>query len=365
MKLCEAYPSLLLRLGREVPAIGASPAQYLLKGIDIMRPQYRAFIFCVMALAPFVTGDCAFAFEPGASFTILPGTTMGIPFAYTGTPGLYLYSLGNYGTDSVPRAASPNLGFGPGAFRADVADEVPALLWTTPWMLFGATYAVLFSQPVASIHSYGELPGAGWVTRQDGGLRDTIIAPVNLSWDLKNGWHVGAGLNLALPDGHIEGINGLSSDGAPYWTFEPTFGVSYLRDGWDLSATFLYDIYSANSYSGVSNGQALYADLTATKKFGHVEIGPVAYAAFQTTRDSGGNPAAFIATQGLANSCAPVAPGVNNGCSQAAMAGVGGKIGYVLEHGEISLLATQSVLSRGQGGADGWRIWTQFTWKLF
>ena len=120
----------------------------ILKGIDIMRPQYRAFIFCVVALAPFVTGDCAFAFEPGASFTILPGTTMGIPFAYTGTPGLYLYSLGNYGTDSVPRAASPNLGFGPGAFRADVADEVPALLWTTPWMLFGATYAAGESSPM-------------------------------------------------------------------------------------------------------------------------------------------------------------------------------------------------------------------------
>ena len=108
-----------------------------------MHALVRASFFSAIAVAVLATCDRGFAFEPGASFTILPGTTMGIPFAYTGTPGLYLYSLGNYGTDSVPRAASPNVGFGPGSFRADVADEVPALLWTTPWTIFGATYAVL------------------------------------------------------------------------------------------------------------------------------------------------------------------------------------------------------------------------------
>ncbi len=328
-----------------------------------MRARLRVLL--LSALAVLATADRGFAFEPGASFTILPGTTMGIPFAYTGTPGLYLYNLANYGTVSVPREVSPNVGLGPGALKADVPDEIPALLWTTPWTLFGARYAVLVAEPMAAVDSYGQIPGVGWVTNQTGGLRDTIVAPANLSWDLRNGWHVGIGLDLAVPDGRINGINGLDSVGAPYWTFEPTFGVSYLRDGFDLSATFLYDIYSTNPYSHVTDGQALYADLTATKKFGHVEIGPVAYAAFQTTRDSGGDPAAFLATGGLANSCEEEPENIYNYCVRAAKAGVGGKIGYDLGRGELALLATQSVLSHGQGGADGWRIWTQLSWKLY
>ncbi len=45
------------------------------------------------------TTQAGLAFEQGASFTILPGSTMGIPFANTHSPGFYFYSLGNYGTD--------------------------------------------------------------------------------------------------------------------------------------------------------------------------------------------------------------------------------------------------------------------------
>lgn len=328
-----------------------------------MRALFRASI--LSALAVLVTGDRGFAFEPGASFTILPGTTMGIPFAYTGTPGVYFYNLGNYGTVSVPRDVSPNLGFGPGSLKADVPDEIPAVVWTTPWTLFGARYAMLVAQPMAQVKGYGEVPGAGWVTSQAGGLRNTIIAPVNLSWHLPNGWYVGAGFNVAAPDARVTGINGLDSMGQPYWTLEPTFAVSYLHDGWDLSATLLYDIYTTNRYSGVTDGQALYVDLTATKKFASFEIGPVAYVAVQTTRDSGGNPVQFLATRGLVNSCEAEPENIYNYCVRAAKAGVGGKIGYDFGRGEISLLATQSVLSHGEGGSDGWRIWTQLKFKLY
>ena len=334
------------------------------RGADqTMRALFGASILAISFLL--MMGQRGFAFERGASFTVLPGTTMGLPYAYTGTPGLYFYSLANYGTVSVPREVSPNIGFGPGSIKADVADEIPALLWTTPWTLFGARYAVLVTQPMVSVSSYGQVPGLGWVTRQTGGLRDPIISPLNLSWDLKNGWHIGAGFSMAIPIGRIKGINGLDSAGAPYWTLQPNMGVSYLRDGWDLSATLLYDFYTTNPHSHVTDGQALYLDLTATKMFGRFEIGPVGYVAFQTTRDSGGDPAAFIASRGLVNSCQPIAPNVSNGCVRAAKAGVGAKIGYHIGRAQIAVLATGSVLSHGQGGSDGWRVWTQFSWKLY
>jgi hypothetical protein len=317
------------------------------------------------ALPALLLSDAGFAFEPGASFTILPGTTMGIPYADTGKPGLVFYSLGNYGTVSVPRDVSPNLGFGPSSLKADIPDEIPALVWTTPWMLFGARYAILVAQPVAQVKGYGEIPGRGWITSDGGGMRNTIVAPINLSWHLPQGWYVGAGVNLALPDARVTGVNGLDSVGQPYWTVEPTFGVSYLHDGYDLSATMLYDFYTTNTYSGVTDGQALYLDLTATKKFGSYEFGPVGYLAVQTTRDSGGNPLAYIATNGAANSCAPEPFNVYNYCVRAAKAGVGGEMAYDFDRGNIAVLATQSVLSHGQGGADGWRIWTRLTFKLY
>lgn len=317
------------------------------------------------AISVLATSDVGFAFEQGASFTILPGTTMGLPFAYTGTPGVYFYSLGNYGTFSLPHDVQPNIGQGPGALKIDVGDEVPAIVWTTPWKLFGASYAVLISQPAVSVQVYGPIPGAGWHTSEGGGFRNTIVAPINLSWHLGNGWNVGAGINVSIPDARTTGVNGLDSGGQPYWTLEPTFGVSYLHNGFDLSATLLYDFYTTNRYSGVTDGQALYLDLTATKKFGHFEIGPVAYMAMQTTQDRGGNPLEFIATRGKANSCEPEPFNIYNYCVQAAKAGVGGKIGYDFGGGELAIIGTQTVLSHGQGGGDGWRIWTQFTYKLY
>ncbi len=253
---------------------------------------------------------------------------MGIPFAYTGTPGFYFYSLGNYGTASLPREVSPNVGFGPGSIKADIPDEIPAFLWTTPWTLFGATLC----------RARRPAGGAGQSLWRDSRPRlgderawrpaQHAHQPINLSWHLPHGWYVGAGFNVHAADARVGGINGLDRAGQPYWTLEPTMGVSYLHDGFDLSATFFYDFYTTNTYSGVTNGQALYLDLTATKKFGPYEIGPVAYVAAQTTRDSGGNPAAFLATRGLANSCEPEPGNIYNYCVRAAKAGVGGKVGY-------------------------------------
>jgi hypothetical protein len=328
-----------------------------------MRAFARASILAALSLL--ATSNAGFAFERGASFTIMPGTTMGLPYAYTGTPGVYFYGLANYGTFSLPRDVSPNVGLGPGSINIDVADVVPAIVWTTPWTLLGARYAILVSQPAVAVNAYGAIPGEGWYTSESGGFRNTIFAPINLSWSLGGGWHFGAGINFSIPDARTTGHNGLDSGGQPYWTIEPTFGVSYLRNGFDLSATLLYDFYTTNRYSGVTDGQALYLDLTATKKFGHFEIGPVAYLAAQTTRDRGGNPLEFIATRGAVNSCEPEPFNVYNYCVQAAKAGVGAKIGYDIGGGELALIATQSVLHHGQGGSDGWRIWTQFTYKLY
>lgn len=331
--------------------------------INSLRSLLRATAIATLPILAATTA--AFGFEPGASFTVLPGTTMGIPFANTHSPGFYFYGFANYGTVTLPHDVSPNIGFGSGTIQADVPDAIGALLWTTPWMLFGARYAMLIGQPVAQVKAYGDIPGRGSIRTDAGGFRNTIFTPINLSWHLQNGWYVGAGFNTHIPDARTTGVNGLDSSGQPYWTLEPTLGVSYLHDGYNLSATMFYDFYTTNTYSDVTNGQAIYLDLTATKKFGSYEIGPVGYFAAQTTRDTGGNPAGYLASLGTINSCDPEPGGIYNYCVRAAKAGVGGMVGYDFARGNLSFLVTQSVLSHGQGGSDGWRIWTQLSFKLY
>jgi len=319
----------------------------------------------IAGLSIFAVNNAAFAFEQGATFTLMPGTTMGIPFADSHSPGLYFYGLANYGTETLPHDVSPNLGRGSGTIHIDVPDAIPALLWTTPWMLFGAHYAILVGQPAAQFKAYGDIPGRGAYSSQGGGFRNTIVTPINLSWHLPNGWYVGVGFDAHIPDARTTGVNGLDSAGQPYWTLEPTFAVSYLHDGYDLSATVFYDFYTTNTYSDVTNGQAIYLDLTATKKFGPYELGPVGYFAAQTTRDVGGNAMGYLTSMGAINSCEPEPGGIYNYCVRAAKAGVGGMVGYDFDRGNIALLVTQSVLSHGQGGQDGWRIWTQLSFKLY
>ena len=87
-----------------------------------------------------------------------------------------------------------------------------------------------------------------------------------------------------------------------YWTFEPHGAVSYLAGGWDLTAHFLYDFNTASAGHsspfagtpaaiigmGYRSGDQAFLDLTATKKYGKWEIGPVAYFEWQTTPDQPG-----------------------------------------------------------------------------
>ncbi|QXX73274.1 transporter [Methylovirgula sp. HY1] len=302
------------------------------------------------------------AFEPGSTFMLLPGMTMGVPYAYFGSPGIYMNNFASYGTNTVPRAVAP----GHGDIHVDATIDLVSLRWTTPWTLFGGTYGVAVIQPVVTQSQYGEIPGKGAITPTDvGGIHDTIVTPGMLSWQFPQRLFVAAGLRIGVPDGTIQGINGLSNIGAPYWMIQPTFDIAYLNDGWNIDANFFYDFYTTNPYSTVSNGQVFRADLAAAHKFGRFEIGPVGYLAIQTTKDTGGNTAGYLATKGAINTCEPLPNGAFNGCARAAKAGVGGKIGYDFGVAQINLLLTDSVLSRGVGGANGWRVWTQAMFKLY
>lgn len=291
---------------------------------------------------------------------------MGLPLGYVGSPGLYVTNLASYGTNTAPGSIVPNAAKGSKLY-VDTPIEVLSFRWTTPWTLFGARYAFIAVQPFVSQRQYGDIVGKGPTDTQTGGMHDTIISPAVLSWELPHKTFFSTFLRAGIPDGAIDGPTGLgNAAGTPYWMIQPGAAISYLEHGWDLSANLFYDFYTTNPYSHVTDGQVFRADFTATKKFGRLEIGPVGYLAFQTTRDTGGaSPAAYAASKGALNTCNLLPSGAFNQCSRAGKAGIGGKIGYNFGAANLALLVTDSVLSEGVGGANGWRVWTQASFKLY
>jgi hypothetical protein len=62
---------------------------------------------------------------------------------------------------------------------------------------------------------------------------------------------------MYVPDGSIQGPAGLSNVGNPWWTFQPEFIVSYLKDGWNLTANAFADFNTKNSITGDRSGDIL------------------------------------------------------------------------------------------------------------
>ena len=117
-------------------------------------------------------------------------------------------------------------------------------------------------------------------------MHNTYIVPVELSWHLgTSGVLVKAGLGIWAPDGTVTGANGLGNVGSPFWTFQPEVIISYLKDGWNLSAALYEEFNTKNSVDGYQTGNIFHADFTATKTFGKWTIGPVAYYVGQVSDD--------------------------------------------------------------------------------
>jgi hypothetical protein len=78
------------------------------------------------------------------------------------------------------------------------------------------------------------------------------------------------------------------SAGPPDWTvsaFQPEFVVSYLKDGWNLTANIFEEFNTSNSITGYTSGDVLHAEFTATKTVGKWTFGPIAYYAGQVSND--------------------------------------------------------------------------------
>jgi hypothetical protein len=171
-------------------------------------------------------------------------------------------------------------------------------------------------------------------------MHNTFIAPIELSWKLgASGFAVKTGLGMYVPDGSIQGPAGLNNVGNPWWTFQPELAISYLANGWNLTAFMFEEINTKNSRDGYTTGNIFHADFTFTKTIGKWTIGPVAYYVGQVTDDQC---PAFTCT---------IRGGTLGNAQRFNLFAVGGLVEYNFGPASLAVWATQEVI--GNAKNDG------------
>ncbi|OIQ97120.1 hypothetical protein GALL_208190 [mine drainage metagenome] len=218
----------------------------------------------------------------------------------------------------------------------DALIEIPIILWNPGIKVLGADYAMAIAQAgdYTNARVGSTALGAGhW------GTFNTILVPGILSWSLEHDLHVKTGLTIYANDASSSAANPPSGGGLGagngFWSVQPDFGISWLHDGWNLSADMHYTYNFADSgwkqaaggpsYTYTS-GQEITGDYTVTKTIGKWTAGVGAFSLNQITDDSGYG--------AVLNGC-----GKSNGC-KAVSYGAGPILGY--QFGGVSIMGQYS-----------------------
>jgi hypothetical protein len=217
----------------------------------------------------------ALAYETGIPAEQKPGITLGGGSAGIPKPGLYMFD--QFLTYQA-RFTGPNVQNGP---TLKAAGTAAGFLFVPGWNFLGASYDAVVVFPF-------HMAGVGApLNASPAGMHNTYVVPAELSWKLgDSGLFIKAGLGMYVPDGTIQGSAGVSNVGLPWWTFQPEFIVSYLKDGWNLTANIFEEFNTRNPISGYHSGDIFHAEFTATKTIGKWTLGPVGYVTAQVTHDT-------------------------------------------------------------------------------
>src|SRR5215471_11911474 len=248
-----------------------------------------------------------------------PGETIGVAAGAPLPPGFYFVNTADWGC----RNLSPD--------KSCAGVDIPVIAWSTPWQLLGARLQFLVATPVVEVGVQN--------SNYHSGIYNPLVSG-QLAWDLGNGW----GFSYLL-GAYIKVDSPVAFDST---SLNQRFALSYTGNGWNLTANTIWGIHmdsvtdcttliASVGTCGI-NPNFLNVDLTATKKFGKWEIGPVGY--YSTDLNS------------------PL-PGYGKQSQFA----VGGLIGY--DFGPVILQAylTTDVYEKNYGGHDT-RFWARIILPL-
>ncbi len=183
----------------------------------------------------------------------------------------------------------------------DALVEIPIVLWNPGVKVFGADYSAALALPFD--YTNLKVPGlAATSANAHWGMYNTIIDPVLLHWALPHDFHIKTGLGVVLDDATSSPAKPPSGGGVGagngYASIQPMLGVSWLHDGWNLSADAQYSFNATDTTTHYRSGQELSVDYTVTKTRGPWTYGVGAYSLNQLTADSGSGASACAAAGG-------------------------------------------------------------------
>ena len=284
-------------------------------------------------------GVATFAFSPasayeGQSAMTKPGALIGAS-AGMPPPGIYMF---NQVFTYQANLAGPGVNSALGGARTGVqaAVDIQGFIFVPGWTFLGATYDALIVQPFV-MSSVGEP-----VNAQASGIFNTYFVPVELTWKLgTSGFVVKTGLGLYAPTGTIQGPTGLANQGSPYWTFQPELAISYLANGWNLTAFLYGEFNTANYRDNYTTGDIFHVDFTATKTIGKWTFGPVGYYVAQVSDDN--------CPIGVCTAAHPLGTLLN--AQRYQVLALGGLVEYNFGAASLSVWATQEVYAKASNAA--------------
>ena len=230
--------------------------------------------FTLISLAALAATTAAEAREPGTPTAMPAGATIGVPVGANPPPGFY------YSNRSELFFGDVYNGDNKIAIGVDVRASAQQFHWVPGNTIFGGSYRAMAIVPLV----WADQTAFGTDTNEFG-LGDVTVSPLNLSWMIAPGLFVQSGLSLTLPTGKFNTAQGSLNLGSNAFTTSVDVGVSYLADGWNLSAHANYFMHAENPDTQYRSGNEFLLNWTAMKDVGGFSVGPVGYFRQQVTDD--------------------------------------------------------------------------------
>ena len=292
-------------------------------------------VFLATACSSYLVAESAHALEGITPF--LPGVTIGAPVGALPPPGLYFSTANTTFGMNVKNDQGGNIGIR----VQDTSTNEQFLYVPAIPQIFGATYGAFITQGIRA-------PSTGILnvgTFSNFGLVNTVISPLNLSWNLQNGFFVSVALTTYSPSYNYQ-VTAVQNTSRNYATIEPALGLSYLADGWNLTVHPLFDVNFTNPANGYKSGLLFMMDYTALRKFGNFEIG------------LGGTLTAQVSNDTIHGASVAAVPGVNGYGARAQNFTIGPVFGYDFGAVAVTAYYNRSVYARNI--AAGNNFWFRF-----
>jgi outer membrane protein OmpA-like peptidoglycan-associated protein len=176
------------------------------------------------------------------------GETVGLALGAPLPPGWYFVDTASY----ISRNNKPDI---------EAVVNIPVIAVSTPWQFAGGRIEAYAAFPEDILNVGGNYSSGFY----------NIAFLVGEAWDFGNGWNFSNFVGGYTP----MKANGLATNN---WVFNERAAVTYLSNGWDLTAHVIYGKVGTDVVTGKQDTpDYINYDLTAVKTFGKWTIGPVGY----------------------------------------------------------------------------------------